>query len=72
MSDVLDVLRASGRYSQAKRNHHPDHPAVVSAHRELITARLMAHLGEIITGAPTLTTEQVERVSALLRESGDR
>ncbi len=72
MSDVLHVLRAYGRFSQAKRNHHPDDPVVLAAHRELITARLMAHIGEIIAGAPTLTAEQVERVSALLRGGGDR
>lgn len=72
MSDVLHVLRASGRYSQAKRNHHPDDPAVVAAHRELIAARVMAHVGEIIAGAPPLTAEQVDRISALLREGGDR
>lgn len=70
MSDVLDVLRASGRYSQAKRNHHPNDPVIVAAHRELITARLMSHVSEILTGAPPLTAEQVERISALLRSAG--
>lgn len=67
MSDVQNVLRASGRYSQAKRNHRPDDPVVVAAHRELITARLMSHVGEILASGPALTAEQAERVAALLK-----
>lgn len=67
MSDVQDVLRASGRYSQARRNHPHDGPVVVAAHQELMTARLMAHIGELLAGGPALTAEQAERVAALLK-----
>lgn len=72
MTDVLDVLRASGRYSQAKRNHQADDPAVVAAHRDLIAARIIVHVNEIMAGAPPLAAAQIERIAALLRDGGVR
>lgn len=70
MSDVMDVLRLSGRYSQVKRNRPPDDPIVIEAHRDLVAARLLVHVSEIMASSPPLTSDQVGRIAALLRAVG--
>ena len=70
-SPVIEhVLRAAGSYSQLKRMLPADNPRVVEAHRELVTARLMARVTEMMASSPPLTGDQVERIARLLR--GDR
>lgn len=67
MSDVLDVLRASGRYGQAKRNHPADDPVVIDAHRDLVAARLLLYITEMMASSPPLSADHVERIAIILR-----
>jgi hypothetical protein len=71
MSDVMDVLRHAGRYSQLKRLRSADDPRVVTAHRDLVAAWLLMHFSEIMSGAPPLTGDQVESIAALRRVISD-
>lgn len=67
---MIEVLRAAGKYSQLKRNLPAGDPRVTDAHRDLVAARLLVHVSDLMSASPPLTGDQVERIAALLR--GDR
>jgi hypothetical protein len=64
---LIDVLRRAGSYSQLKRKYPADDPRVVEAHQELVAARLLAHVSDIMSTSPPLGSDQVERIARLLR-----
>jgi hypothetical protein len=64
---MIDVLRAAGSYSQLKRKLPANDPRVVEAHRELVAARLLIHVSDLMAVSPPLNGDQVERITALLR-----
>lgn len=53
----------------ARSGHAADSPAVVETRRALAEANLSAAIERTVAGAPRLTDEQIERLSALLRAS---
>lgn len=44
-----------------------DDPEVIDARRDLAAERLVEHVRRVVDQAPTLTTEQRDRIAALLR-----
>jgi hypothetical protein len=66
MSELMDVARLSGRYSQLKRSRPADDPDMASVHRDLVAARLLLHISEILATSPPLAGAQVERIAAEL------
>lgn len=50
-----------------QRHHGPDDPRLPDARRELRAAELEEHVRRIIDAAPPLTSEQRDRIAALLR-----
>ena len=64
---MIEVAQAAGSYSQLKRKLPPDHPRVIAAKQELVTARLVNHVSDLMAISPPLTGDQVERIAALLR-----
>jgi hypothetical protein len=64
---LIDVLRAAGTYSQLKRKFPSEDVRVVEAHRELVAARLLVHISDLMATSPPLTTAQVERIAEVLR-----
>lgn len=61
-----DLSRAAGRYSQLKRGRSLDDPVVVTAHRDLATARIAEHAAEVMESCPPLLPDQVERIARVL------
>ena len=60
------TVSARQRHNILSRHRGPDNPATLDALRELRAHRLEDHIREVITNAPALTAEQVERLRALL------
>ncbi len=67
ISTLIEVLSAAGRYSQLKRKFPADDPRVLDARRDLVTARLIEHVKQLMASTPPLTGEQVEAVATVLR-----
>ncbi|PBC35028.1 hypothetical protein CJ179_50280 [Rhodococcus sp. ACS1] len=62
------------RVAALSRDRDPDDPDLVDARQNLNTAMLAAHIEKVLAKGPSLTTEQCEHLSALLRSttgSGD-
>lgn len=68
---MIDVLQRAGSYSQLKRKFPPDHPSVVEAHQQLVAARLLAHVSNLMASSPPLTADQVEQIAVILRGADD-
>lgn len=58
---------ARGRIAALSRSRVPDDPDLQAAHRDLRAERLASHVAEVVGAAPPLTSEQRERIAALLR-----
>lgn len=59
------MLRAMSNSLQ--RYHAADDPELIAARRNLAAEQLAEHVERIVSVAPPLTEEQLERVAALLR-----
>lgn len=62
------VLKARSAVGVATRNGDPT--KIEDARRELAAANLEAYIQRIVSHAPPLTPEQVDRVAVLLRGGG--
>jgi hypothetical protein len=51
----------------AVRHHGPDSQQAIDAARNLAAANLERYVDEIVAKAPPLTTEQLDRITAILR-----
>lgn len=71
MHDPPSVLRRrAGRLNALRRHRTDDDPAVLDAARDLAAERLVEHVRRVVDQAPPLTTEQRDRIAALLRAPG--
>lgn len=55
------------RVASLSRSRTPDDPALIAARRDLKAARLEEYVARVVAEAPTLSAEQIDRVSVLLR-----
>ncbi|WP_207551988.1 hypothetical protein [Mycobacteroides abscessus] len=62
-----EVARLRARYASLTRSRTPDDPELVETRRSLRAESLMEHVKSVVSQAPPLTNEQIERVAALLR-----
>jgi hypothetical protein len=69
---TTEVVRRRNAVALIAR-HHPDSPDLVTARRDLAAAKLEAYVQRVVSEAPPLTSEQRDRLAALLRPipSGD-
>jgi hypothetical protein len=58
------------RVAALSRDREPDDPALIEARRNLRAERLANHVRRVVAEAPPLSTEQRERIAALLRAGG--
>lgn len=61
-----ELYRAAGRYSSLKRTRSPNDPEVVTAHRDLVTARIAEYAAELLESCPPLLPDQVQRIARVL------
>ena len=55
------------RHAALSRHRAPDDPAVTDARRDLAAERLHEHVQRVVDTFPPLTSEQRNRIAALLR-----
>lgn len=53
------------------RSRPADDPQLVDARRDLKAARLEDYVCRVVSEAPPLSTEQLDRIAVLLRSGGD-
>lgn len=58
---------ARAKLAYATRTYGPESHEVASARRDFSAARIEDHVRELLAKAPPLTSEQRERIAALLR-----
>jgi len=63
-----DVARQRSRVAVAHRQHDP--AAITVARRDLAEAKLADYITRTVDAAPALTTDQRDRLAALLRGGG--
>lgn len=62
------VLSARGRTGHAKRSGNPS--LIEAAYRDLAAAKLEQYIERVVSAAPPLTSEQRDKLAALLRPAG--
>lgn len=67
MSEILDVCTAKARFGAAVRWGHPDRD---DRERDLVEARISHLIEELVTTAPPLRRDQIDRITALLDAAG--
>lgn len=55
------------RVASLTRSRPPNDPDLLNARRNLAAERLADHVARVVAEAPTLTAEQRDRITALLR-----
>lgn len=55
------------RYAALTRSRTPDDPDLLAARRDLRAERLAEQIEKVVSAAPPLTEEQVDRLTGLLR-----
>jgi hypothetical protein len=55
------------RVASLSRSRTSDDPALITARRNLKAARLEDYVSRVVSEAPPLTPEQIDRVAVLLR-----
>lgn len=61
------VNHFKGRVGALSRSRNNEDPDLISARRDLAAANLEAYVARVVSEAPPLTAEQIDRVSVLLR-----
>lgn len=58
------------RVAGLSRDRKPTDPLLINARRDLRAARLEDYVSRVVSEAPPLTAEQLDRVAVLLRPGG--
>jgi hypothetical protein len=66
-ADIGNWRTPRARKAALTRSRRPDDPDLVDADRDLRAAQLARHIQRVVDGAPPLTEEQVDRLTALFR-----
>ncbi|GAC50102.1 hypothetical protein GOACH_19_01060, partial [Gordonia aichiensis NBRC 108223] len=61
------VAHHRARVGALSRDRQPDDPALAEARQDLKAATLESYVAKVLAQAPPLTSEQRERIAALLR-----
>ncbi len=64
------VAHLRARHTALRRFHDEDDPVVVTARRDLKATAIEEYLARQMAEAPSLTADQLSRISALLRPGG--
>ena len=57
----------AGRIAGLTKNHGPDDPRIPQVRRELAEANISRYIQAEVAKAPALTSDQVDRLTALLK-----
>lgn len=63
----MSWTKERARVASLSRSRTPDDPDLVNARRNLRAIRLQEHVAKVVAQAPPLTSEQRDRIAALLR-----
>lgn len=66
------VLRARSAYARSVKNHGRESTQSQNARRELSVVRIAREIERAHIESPPLTSEQIQRIVALLNAGGDR
>ncbi len=61
------VYSHRARVAGLSRDRNPEDAELVSARRDLKAAKLAAYITRVVAAAPPLTSDQCDRIAALLR-----
>jgi hypothetical protein len=67
VAETTDWKRSRGRVAALSRSRSSDDPDLIQARRDLKADRLEEYIRVTVEAAPPLTTDQRERLSAILR-----